>query len=241
MKKVFLVGTSHIAKDSVLHVSNAIKEHNPDVVCVELDRMRYQGLVAEYVKKEKPAKGFSLYNMRKVGFKGFLFALFGSWGTRKLAGHIGTNPGEEMLSAVKVGQEHGKKVALIDQDINITLSRLSKAFTMREVGRILLDMLRGIVNPKGEMKRMGFEPFDLNTVPSEEMIEKMMDYMSSRYPGIFKVLVHERNVFMSKKIMKIMQLEGMDTMVVVVGAGHKKGMARILESQVKSDFNVVLI
>ena len=43
--RLVLVGTAHVSKASVEEVEEAIKEHKPDVVAVELDEKRYEVLM----------------------------------------------------------------------------------------------------------------------------------------------------------------------------------------------------
>lgn len=237
VKELILVGTSHIARQSVDRVKAAIEDYKPDVVAVELDKDRYKSLLMEKNNQKIKSK-FSFYDVKAVGVKGFVFAMVASWGMKKLAKYIGTNPGMDMLEAVDSAKKHNTKAALIDQNIRVTLKRFSKALSMKEIGRFLIDFIKGLFNPKGEMEKMGLAEMDLNKVPDEKTIEKMIAHMSKRYPSIHKVLVHERNIYMAKKIITMMQHEDINKVVAVVGAGHRKGMAKFLEDQPKATFRI---
>lgn len=240
VKELVLVGTSHIARQSVDRVKEAIEKYKPDAVAVELDRDRYRSLLMEQENKKTQSR-FSFYDVKAVGVKGFVFAMISSWGMKKLAKYIGTNPGMDMLEAVKAAKKHNIKAALIDQNIRVTLKRFSKALSMREIGRFVADFFKGLINPKKEVERMGLQGLDLNKVPDEATVEKMTSYMGERYPSIHKVLVHERNVYMAKKIIAMMQHEEINKIVAVVGAGHRKGMAKFLEDQPKAAFRITSI
>ncbi|MGM5481976.1 MAG: TraB/GumN family protein [Nanobdellota archaeon] len=236
-KRLTLVGTSHIAMQSVDNIKKAIQDDNPDIVGVELDYYRYKGLLSDQSKRSSP--GFS--NIRKIGFKGFVFALIGSLGAKKLAKYVGTNPGVDMLEAVKTAKSNSAKVAFIDQNINITLNRFSKQLTKREIGRFFVDLGRGLFNPRAELRRFGVQEFDLSKVPSEELVSKMINHMKNRYPNVHDVLVHQRNIYMAKRIIKLMKQDDIQRMVVVVGAGHRKGISDILEQQSSVDFLVKML
>ncbi len=225
-KQIVIVGTSHIARQSIRRVREAIDNIDPDIVCVELDHDRYSALLAE--KQNKNMKTSSIYAIRKIGLKGFLFASFGSWGMKKLGKLVGTNPGSDMLAAIKHAKKKGKKVALIDQNINITLKRLSKALSFRDFLRFFADSIKGALNPEKEMKKYGLEHINLTKVPSERVVEKMIRYLKIRYPKLYKVLVRDRNHFMVRNIVRIIADPDVRRMVVVVGAGHKSGMMKIL-------------
>lgn len=234
-KELIIVGTSHISKESVENVKNAIEGKSPDIVGVELDIYRYRGLVADAGKK-KTSPGLSY--IRKIGVKGFIFALVGSLGTRKLAKYVGAKPGEDMLESVNIAKRNNIKVALIDQNIQTTLSSFSNRLSKREIARFFFDILKGLVNPKGELKKLGIYKFDLKKVPSEELVEKMINHMKNRFPNVYDVLVHKRNIYMAKNIMKIMKQEDVEKMVAVVGAGHRKGIQEILENQSSAEFYI---
>ena len=238
-KEVIIVGTSHIAKESVSKVKKVIEENQPDIVGIELDITRYKSLIAQNKQDNKRSSGF--YAIRHIGIKGFLFAVIGSFTMRRLAKYVGTNPGADMLEAAKIAKKNESKVYLIDRHINATLSKFSKALTAREIFRFFWDFIKGIFNPRGEMRKIGIKSFDLSTVPGEEIIEKMLKHMKKRYPSVYNVLVHQRNVFMSKAIVKLMESYDVEKMVVVVGAGHKKGMKRILEREAKSAFTITIL
>ena len=109
-------------------------------------------------------------------------------------------------------------IALIDQKIALTLQRLNETITWREKGRFFIDILKAILGFGEKIE------FDLNKVPSEELIEKMLLYVKKRYPSIYTVLVLERNLHMAKKLNELMK--NFNLIVVVVGAGHVDGLIK---------------
>jgi pheromone shutdown-related protein TraB len=234
-KKLIIVGTSHIAKDSIKKVRKVIIETKPDVVAIELDANRYHNLLMQ--EKNKNLKTNYFASIRQIGIKGFLFAMFGSYGTKKLAKFTGTIPGGDMLTASKVAIENKIPIALIDQNINITLSDFSKSLTFREIMKFVADFFKALINPKKQVKKLGIS-FDLNTVPTDDVIEKMIGYMKLRYPSIYNVLVHKRNIYMSKKIIGLMKREEVNIIVAIVGAGHNKGMKEFLSEQPNALFEI---
>ncbi len=221
MSNITIIGTSHIAKESIRKVRQEIQEQKPDVVAVELDMKRYYALT----HAPKPQR-FSFYNISRVGFKGYLFAVIGSWVSKKLGRMVGVEPGDEMKAAINTANKEKIKIALIDQDIEITLARFSRYLTWKERWRIAADIIKGMFFGKREMQRYGIDEFDLSKVPSEVLIGKMMDMMKDRYPSIYRVLVHERNVYMAGKLSEI-SAQG-KSVVAVVGAGHVQGIRELI-------------
>jgi len=218
MAHLIIVGTSHISKQSIADIKRAITTHKPDIVAIELDAQRLHGLL------NKQRTRIRFQDIRRIGVKGALFALIGSYIQRKLGRMVGTAPGSDMLTAVKQARENKIPIALIDRDITITLRRFSKALTWKERFRFLGDIIRGIIFPKSELKRYGIDKIDLKIVPSQKLITKMIAHIEKRYPSIYKTLIEERNVIMITRLKQLFLRKPDATIVAVVGAGHKEAI-----------------
>lgn len=206
-RNLIVIGTSHIAKQSVKEVEDVITKERPSIVALELDRGRFYALVHNIRGR------IGVKDIKNIGFKGYLFARLGEFAERKLGGHVGVNPGEEMLKAAKVGGEIGCKIALIDQKIEVTLKNFSKEITWREKWRFFIDIMKGFLSKKHRIS------IDLKKVPEKDLIAQILKQTKERYPNFYKVLVEDRNRFMAKKLFKLMK--NFDKVVVVVGAGHE--------------------
>lgn len=223
-KNLILIGTSHIAKHSIKEIQATLESRQPTMVAVELDQRRLQALLT----KGRPRITFSF--LRRIGLKGFVFALLGSWVQRKLGKLVGVEPGADMLAAITMAQKQGIKIALIDQDIELTLQRFSKALTWRERFRFFGDILRAVFFQKRELKRLGLERLDLTRVPSKEVIQRLTRELRVRYPNVYRVLVEERNQVMAKRLHALMKQFPEGTIVAVVGAGHEDDLLQCLQS-----------
>ena len=115
-----VIGTSHIAEDSVSMVRETILAEKPAIVAVELDHARLHSLLAEEKPRLSPAM------LRIMGATGFVFFIIASFLQRRLGKLIGAVPGQEMKTAVQIAQQSKAMVALIDQPLNITMSSLSR-------------------------------------------------------------------------------------------------------------------
>lgn len=215
MAKVIVVGTSHIAQQSIDEVKKAIQAHRPQFVAVELDIKRLHALLS------KQQHRFRLSDIRRIGFKGFLFALIGSALQRRLGKMVGIAPGTEMLEAVKLAKANKCNLALIDQDIEITLRRLSQSLGWKERFRFIGDIIRSMVFPKRELRRYGLDKLDLSKVPPEALVHRLTLQLKKRYPAVYNVLIKERNNIMIMHLKHIAQSNPDSTILVVVGAGHK--------------------
>ena len=217
-----ILGTSHIAEQSIREIKNFVLTKRPDIIAVELDAQR----VASLLSGEKNKMPFS--SAFTIGIKGYLFAKIAQFVQQKIGKAVGIIPGSEMKTAIELARTEKIQIALIDQPIAITLKNFSKAFTWREKFRFMGEILGGIVMPRRQIKRLGLDAIDLRKVPPEEVIEKMMNLMKERYPSVYKTIVEDRNKYMVKKLVKIMREFPEKNILAVVGAGHKKGMEELL-------------
>ncbi len=211
-----IIGTSHIAKESILDVKKFILGKKPDIIALELDKKR---LIALFNKRKPKFK-----DIKQVGIKGFLLNLIGAYIEKKLGKLVGVSPGSEMKTAVNLSKDYGAKIDLIDQDISITLKRLSNKITLKEKFKILKDIFKGII-----LKKSDIEPFDLRKVPKEEIILKLINKVKENYPSIYEVLIKERNEHMAKALYKIINDNKDKKILAVIGAGHEQGIWEILQ------------
>lgn len=221
-----IIGTSHIAEQSIKEIDRAFKSIEPDIVAVELDINRLHSLLAPPKERKVNYRAIS-----KVGFTGFVFALLGSWMSKKLGKIVGMEPGADMKRAVELAKKRKLDVALIDQDIQITLRKFSARFSGKEKRRFFADIFNGIFFRKRQIKRYGLDKLDLTKIPEEKVIEKMMEYVKVRYPSVYKTLIEERNEIMARRLVKIMKQNPEKKIIAVVGAGHREGMLEIIKDR----------
>jgi pheromone shutdown protein TraB len=192
-KNLVFLGTSHIAKQSLNEVKSHIEKENPNIIALELDKKRLPALMAKNPRK------IELRAIKHIGLKGFLFPLFGAWAERKLGRLVGVAPGDEMRQAIRIAERDKIDIALIDQDIEITLKRLSKAITWKEKWNFIADIIKALFTGKKDLE------FDLSTVPDKKVIRKLTDKLKERYPNVYKVLIEERNAVIAKNIKKLIR------------------------------------
>jgi len=214
-KNLILIGTSHIARQSVEEVKKTILEKDPDIIALELDRKRFFALL----HKKRKAR---LMDIRRIGIKGFLFQLIGAWVEARLGKYVGVKPGSEMMIAIKLAKENKKKIALVDQDIEITLKRFSQEFSFKERINFVIDILTA------PFKRKKI-PFDLTKVPSKAVIKRLIKEVKSRYPNVYKVLIQERNEVMARNFQKVMGDNPKKLILGIIGAGHEEDMINLIK------------
>lgn len=226
-KNLVLIGTSHIARESLKEVEEAIEKESPEIVALELDKQRLFSLL-----DSKRVGRLSMKDIKRIGIKGYIFSIIGSWIERKLGEKVGVSPGSEMLSAYRIAKKKNLQIALIDQNIEITLKRFSQALSWREKLNFLVDLFKGLVLRQEEIK------IDLARVPDEKLIIKLLKQVKDRYPNIYKVLVEERNNFMASKLASMLYQFPNKKIVAVVGAGHEAEIIALVKKYINELSNV---
>ncbi len=212
-KNITIIGTSHISSESVREVRETIRETFPDLVAIELDRRRFEALMS---KKSKT----SIKDIKKFGLKGFLINVVGAYFEKKLGKLTGVAPGTEMKTAVIEAKRINAKIALIDQDITITIRKLAKV-PFKEKFFIIIDSIKNIFK-KDKIK------FNLKKVPSKKKISQLIN-MVKKYPNLYKVLIDDRNKYMAKNLHKLMS--EYEVIIAVVGAGHEDDIIKELKNE----------
>ncbi|MBW2978113.1 TraB family protein [Candidatus Woesearchaeota archaeon] len=223
-KNLTVIGTSHIAKQSLKEVESTITKQKPDIIALELDQKRFIALTQEKQRKLR------LKDIKRIGFKGLLFNLIGAWIEQKLGKLVGVKPGSEMIQAIKLAKKYKKNIALIDQDIEITLRRISSSLTWKEKFNFIVDILKGIFFKKSELKKLGIDKIDLTKVPTQKVVDKIIKEVKKRYPNFYRVLIEERNQIMASNLYELMSLNQDKKILAIVGAGHEKDIIKIIKN-----------
>ncbi len=213
-----ILGTSHIAQQSVNEVQKLILEEKPAIVALELDPKRFTALMS-------PKRKLRFRDIRHLGIRGFLFNSIGAAVEKRLGKLVNTPPGSEIKKAVECARSVQARVALIDRDISITLKRLTKALTLKEKLRFLKEVALAMFHRKSSIK------FDLRKVPDEQLIKKLTGDVRKKYPSVYKVLIDERDEYMAKALNKMLHDYADAKVVAIVGAGHVNGIKKRIKEQ----------
>ena len=219
-KNLSILGTSHIARQSLEQVKATIEAYKPEILALELDKRRLITLFSK--QTHKPHYGM----IKEIGIQGFIFNLIGAYVEKKLGKMVGVKPGSEMKLAYQIAQQKKLRVALIDQKIEITLRNFSKEFTWKEKFRFLFDILKGMIVRKSPIK------IDLTKVPEEKVIIEMIKHVKKRYPNFYKVLVEDRNKVMANNLAALMRMFPEKKILAVMGAGHEKELLDMIKQKV---------
>lgn len=208
-RKVSIVGTSHVSRESEEQVRETIEEVEPDLVAVELDETRLKSLRGEedwqhldVVEVLKQGKGFLL-------FMNVVLSIY----QRRLGLEEDVTPGQEMLAALAVAEEKGIETALVDRDINETFRRAMSELTIVEKLRLLASVL------------VKSEDVDTEYLMDGDIVEKLVLELEEEFPSLSRTFLDERNSYMAEKLLE----RDFEHAVIVVGAAHVDGLAEDLE------------
>ena len=208
-RKITLVGTAHVSKESRDEVRNTIEDNNPDFIGIELDEDRYESL--------REGSGWTDLNILEAikNGKGFLLLLnlVLSIYQRRMGLEQDVKPGEELLEAVYSAEENNIEYGLIDRDINETF-RLA----LSELG--LIEKAKLLASPLFQA-----EEIDVEDLKEDNMLNTIIKSLEEEFPGLKKVFLDDRNKFMAQKILE----KDFEHAVVVVGAAHVEGLSEDLK------------
>ena len=213
LRYVKLIGTMHVSPKSREEVIRTILTERPHAVAIELDRARFLAM--------NENRRLTLEESLRFGRRGLInYAL--AKVEEKLGEEFGMKPGEEMKAAISAAQTLGVPLYLIDEDINLILSKILAA-PVREKLLMALEAL-GLFLPVGG----GHAPDPM----AEYRV--MMVQFQRRYPYLYRVLVEERNEVMARNLISIVEnlkLRGVKRprVIAVVGLGHKPGIEHLLD------------
>jgi pheromone shutdown protein TraB len=196
-KMITLIGVGHVFAISS-QVTQLIHSRRPDVVCIELDKARYQSL------QNRTRSG-------RVPIQYALLALF----QRKMADKFGTEVGDEMLAAARAAHDVNAKIALVDVEASAMLAMLWGKMSMKERVKLIVGALIGLVSSKETVEKE-IESFQNND-------EAYLDSIGEQFPILKKVLIDDRNRIMAQRISRV--AESNMNVVAVVGDGHIPGIA----------------
>ena len=212
----FVIGTAHVSQRSVDEVREVIAQVEPDVVCVELDKTRFDALT-----KDSAFRDLDVFKVVREGRTLYLLAhlALASY-QRRIGASLGVKPGAELLAAVEAARERGIPVELVDRDINITLKRTWANLGLWKRSVLLSSLVVGW-DDDGDKS----EPVTARTVEDlkePKALSEMLTELGRAVPQIKGPLIDERDQYLAQKT--VAAGAGKQRVVSVVGAAHVPGM-----------------
>jgi len=208
---ITLIGTGH-----VFNLSNALlnifDEKQPEILCVELDKQRFNALM---MKKNDPEAYKKVEKNLPIIYK--LLSRF----QESMANEYGVTAGDEMITTINYAQSHQLPVAFIDMNAQRLFSRMLKSMSLSEKLRMMLSGVGGLFVSKKrvekELKRL------------EGNFDTYIEQIGKKFPTIKRVLIDERNEHMAQQLK--MATEQHEKVIAVIGDGHVPGISKILKKK----------
>ena len=208
--RIWLVGTAHVSKQSVLDVRDVIADVQPDVVCLELDDARYEALT-----DPSRWRKLDIFAVIREGKTLMLLAnlAVGAY-QRRIGKELGVMPGSELLAGDTAAREIGARVELVDRNIHITLRRVWAAIPWWRKMSVLGAIVEGLVS------REEISAADIEGLKDDEKLGDMMVEFARVLPEVTEPLISERDRYMASRLHEVAG----ERIVAVVGAAHVPGM-----------------
>ena len=204
---LLILGTAHVL-DLSIGIERAIRDFNPDIVALELDKDRWIALNSpSSSKKEGP-----------------LFVKILAYLQKRLSEVFGSPPGSDMLAAAAVARKIGASLAFIDLPIIPVLQKSWNYMSLKEKSFLFFEMLT---------LSLGFQKVDKQIENSDWDFSTQLDEFAIRYPTLREQLIERRDKFMAMSIIKLFRKqshENQPRIVAVVGEGHIEGLSKSLST-----------
>ena len=205
---ITLIGTGHVF-DLNQALLNIFDEKQPEILCVELDKQRFNALMLKQTNPE----AYKNYE-KNVPVLYRMLAKFQDG----VAKQYGVTAGSEMLTTINYAKSHQLPIAFIDMNAQKLFSKMLKKMKFSEKIKLVFTGVVGLFVSK---KRVDSEIDKL-----EGNLEKYIEEVGDKFPTIKKVLIDDRNNYMVKQLESAS--EQYEKVAAVIGDGHVPGISELL-------------
>lgn len=211
-KKITLVETAHVSKQSVLDVFEAVEEVKPDVICIELDNQRAQRI-------DTPVDYSSMKLIDVIKEKKLILVIVNyilSQYQKRMAENMDSNVGDEMRAGIQAAKEMNVSIAAIDRDIQITFKRIWSHMSFFEKIKIFGALLSS--------EDIDLDETDIEHLKKQDVLNSALEEISAELPNVHRILVTERDMYMAQSIKNAPGTN----VLAIIGAAHGPGIVKYL-------------
>ncbi|MDZ7704322.1 MAG: TraB/GumN family protein [Trueperaceae bacterium] len=215
-----ILGTAHVSKASADEVERLLASGQFDAVALELDPGRYAA-----IRDPEALAKLDLLKVIREGRGGMVAAslALGAF-QQRLADQFGIEPGAEMRTAIRAADAAGLPIKLIDRDIGTTLKRVYRNIPWWQRLTLFSGLIASVVS------REEIAEDDVEKLKEGDVLEATFAEFAEESRGLYDPLIAERDAYMAAKLRDLQTDDGAPTNVlVVIGAGHLKGLVEGLE------------
>ena len=214
-----LLGTAHVSRASAEQVRRLIQSGDYDAVAVELCRSRFNSLMDP--KSLSQMDLFSVIRQNRVYMVVANLAL--SAYQQRLADQFGIEPGAEQRMALRLAKERDLPILLIDREIGITLKRIAANLGWWKRYTLFTGLLTAMLTSDEVTEE------DVERLKDGDVLETTFAEFAADRQDLYRPLIDERDRYMAAKLRREAERVGARRVLAVVGVGHMKGIADILE------------
>jgi len=246
---VYLVGTAHFSKESQDDVAQVINQVKPDIVVIELCNSRHSILSIDESTISN-VSGITLADLRgsikKLGLTQGIFYQLMLNISANISRELGMVPGGEFRRAVIEAKKYDSYIYLGDRPVDITIKRVISMLSWPKSIRLLAHLL---FNADLKITKEDVEKFK-----NKDLLETLMHEMAADYPELEKVIVDERDKFLTYSLQScagiVIEKTGLkpnhivsrpQVVVGVVGLGHVAGIKNYWETITKEQIADLII
>lgn len=235
MTEIHIVGTAHVSQKSVSEVRETVEQVNPDVIAIELDKGRFATLkkqmqeeadAASGIEREEDSKAPEVKSILSGNFMVMIVQWLLAYVQRKIGLNVGVEPGAEMKEAIRLAEERGIRLMLIDRDINITLARFWGNMRFIEKVKLIWVLLRSVSGKDDETDEL--DAVTVDSLTNQDMIEAALEEFHQFSPSGAHALIDERDAYLAHGVVSL-EHSSFERAVIVCGAGHVPGITRYRE------------
>jgi pheromone shutdown-related protein TraB len=219
-----VLGTAHVSRSSMEAVEALLAHEHFDAVAVELCDSRAQSM-----RDPEAFKQLDLFKVIRQGKAGMVAAsLVLSTFQKRLADQSGIQPGAEMKAAMDGAEQRGLPLWLIDREVGTTLKRAWRSVGFWQRFGLLGGLLASV------FEREDIEQGEIEKLKQGDLLESAFSEFASSSKPLYESLIGERDAFMAARLrQEATQTAGSGhrRVLVVIGAGHLKGMCSLLREQ----------
>jgi pheromone shutdown-related protein TraB len=220
-----ILGTAHVSRASVHAVDALLETEHFDAVAVELCASRAHG-----IRDPEAFKQLDLFQVIRQGKAGMVAAslVLGSF-QKRLAAQYGTEPGAEMKAAMDGADARNIPVWLVDREVGTTLKRAWRSVGFFQRFGLLAGMLGSV------FEREEIAEADIEKLKESDLLESAFSEFATSSAPLYNALIAERDTFMAARLrengLRMDSEAPTRKVLVVIGAGHLKGMSEQLAHQ----------
>ena len=219
-----VLGTAHVSRSSMEAVEALLAHEHFDAVAVELCESRAQGL-----RDPEAFKQMDLFQVIRQGKAGMVAAsLVLSTFQKRLADQSGIQPGAEMKAAMDGAAAHDVPLWLIDREVGTTLKRAWRSVGFWQRFGLLGGLIASI------FERDDIAQDEVEKLKQSDLLESAFSEFASGSKPLYESLIGERDAYMAARLREEASRTSSDEprrVLVVIGAGHLKGLCTLLREQ----------